>query len=561
MDLRLKRIIGKNFATYDHLDYTFDPGLNLLLGDNGTGKSSIVEAVCWAYYGQLVRGKGNPAPSGTTQVALAAFMGEHELMVQRTRKGTKQELKVTLDDVDISGQTVTETQAKLNDMLGIRDQFISCRVFAKEFMARFAVATDKERKAMIEQLLGLGRFDVALGLCRQDLAHHKGVLGNAQARLETLREALERQRAALEGMSTKAAPEVGPLEATLKELEDAHAQADEVYQRTQAMVVKAEQSLARTNHQLAMARRDLAVAEEALAKLRRHREDSLRLSNCPVCHRAMDGDSEAAITAHFTAEEKPLAEKILARQQEVVGFEDDYSEVQETLNGLRTRVAKEREAIPPMAQIQSLRDKLSAVRASAGERIRREEEVNETVGLIEAEEAKVVEATRMVGELTAVERVLGVRGARTLLLGRALGRIEDGTNEALAHLGLGLTVTLSGTTQLKSKKEIDAIGVQVNGVLSGQYGLSSTGERSRVDAGFLLGLANLSGAAGFMAFDEVFDALDPEGASRVAAYLGELSKVRQVLVISHNADLRSEFPRGHVMRAIKEGGVSRLEAA
>ena len=36
----------KNFMTYDDCEFEPGPGLNLVLGPNGTGKSSIVSAIC-----------------------------------------------------------------------------------------------------------------------------------------------------------------------------------------------------------------------------------------------------------------------------------------------------------------------------------------------------------------------------------------------------------------------------------------------------------------------------------------------------------------------------------
>lgn len=40
------RIKMQNFMTYDDCEFEPGPGLNLVLGPNGTGKSSIVSAIC-----------------------------------------------------------------------------------------------------------------------------------------------------------------------------------------------------------------------------------------------------------------------------------------------------------------------------------------------------------------------------------------------------------------------------------------------------------------------------------------------------------------------------------
>lgn len=45
-DGSIKRVELHNFMTYDDCVFEPGPGLNLVLGPNGTGKSSIVSALC-----------------------------------------------------------------------------------------------------------------------------------------------------------------------------------------------------------------------------------------------------------------------------------------------------------------------------------------------------------------------------------------------------------------------------------------------------------------------------------------------------------------------------------
>ena len=41
----VQRLVLRNFRNYDHLDLSFDPKLNIIVGDNGAGKTNIVEAI------------------------------------------------------------------------------------------------------------------------------------------------------------------------------------------------------------------------------------------------------------------------------------------------------------------------------------------------------------------------------------------------------------------------------------------------------------------------------------------------------------------------------------
>ena len=52
--MELKKLCISNFKMFDHLELFFSPGFNLLLGDNGVGKTSILEAASVALSGFLL---------------------------------------------------------------------------------------------------------------------------------------------------------------------------------------------------------------------------------------------------------------------------------------------------------------------------------------------------------------------------------------------------------------------------------------------------------------------------------------------------------------------------
>ncbi|MGN0672483.1 MAG: AAA family ATPase [Anaerovoracaceae bacterium] len=41
----IKRLSLENFRNYDRLDVTFEPGVNMILGENAQGKTNLIEAV------------------------------------------------------------------------------------------------------------------------------------------------------------------------------------------------------------------------------------------------------------------------------------------------------------------------------------------------------------------------------------------------------------------------------------------------------------------------------------------------------------------------------------
>ena len=545
----------RNFTSYKELNLVPDsPGLLLLVGGNGCGKSTVIEGICWALHGQMLRSKRPPSLATTTARLSFEAQGKHWL-VERKRYSSKTELTLSQDGQDVTGQTPTDTQAKINAVVGDRDLFIATRIFSKDLMARFAVATDKERKAMLEALLGLSRFDVALERCRAELAKLRGSLSKAETRLQERQSMLARQQALLLQVE-------GPVEdhefleaehkvalAEYQAEQDAWSDVEQKHRDAYTAWVKADKAASLAKVELEA---EMSKASQLKAKLARVKANK----SCPTCLREMDG-ALSLIAQYEAAELAAIQKAIDAADLKAMDTADDAMVAERASEA--TAAARAGVKQPDRARADALKERWHRARQEALEVGRRKAEVNDTIREVQVVETEAVALRDDEKVLLAAERVLGLRGARTLLLGRALGRLEDAANVALQKLDLPIQIGVSGTTELKSKKEVDAISITVTGAGAGDYDMGSAGERARVDVGLLMGLSALAGTTGFIAFDEVFDALDTEGASKVAEYLGELSKDRQVLVVSHHQDLRAQFPRGRVMEAVKVNDVSRLE--
>lgn len=536
-----------NFNTYDKLSLGFDPGLTLVVGLNGAGKSSVIEGIVWTLHGITVRGEPpERAQRGATHGALTFAVDGREVKVARRRTKGRTDLKLEVDGEDVSGQTATETQMKIDRLVREPQQFIAARIFAKEFLQRFAAATDKERKALLEGVLGLGRFDTALQMVRTDLAVHKqalaGALGRLRERRNNLAEALARADAAPDVKG-----ELGTLEADQQKL---RAEIEAGSARAAKLDKMAREALDQ-HHGLRVRREKLSTLDRerqrVIAGLQQKLEQTLKHASCPVCFRELKG-AEDKIKDHFAKEIEAAETERQPWAEELKRLEADMQDAEEAHASLKSQY-QDAVAAMPTAKLHEVERKIAAMRAQAGERARLEgvaDEVRSEVADLEKATAADESKVQM---LDLTTKVLGLRGARTMLLSRALERLQGEANAVMMELGLNLLVTITGTTEQKSGKEVEAISIKLNAG-SGAYGSLSSGERARVDVGFLMGLSEMMGT-GFVAFDEVFDALDPDGIERVVGYLAELSKERQVLVISHHEDLKAAFPRGRKLRAVK----------
>ena len=53
--MHIERLTSRNFRNLDHTPVSFSPGVNLLIGDNGQGKTNILEALYFFKFGRSFR--------------------------------------------------------------------------------------------------------------------------------------------------------------------------------------------------------------------------------------------------------------------------------------------------------------------------------------------------------------------------------------------------------------------------------------------------------------------------------------------------------------------------
>jgi DNA repair exonuclease SbcCD ATPase subunit len=165
----------------------------------------------------------------------------------------------------------------------------------------------------------------------------------------------------------------------------------------------------------------------------------------------------------------------------------------------------------------------------------------------------VNEARAALDRARVVARVLGLKGVRAQILGRALEGLEAGACAWASTLSMGkMTLRLAATTAKKDGSGVtDAISVRVSkdgGATFQSYDSLSGGQRRRIDLALLLAISETASAAdpripkdSTLFFDEAADALDEEGLEAFARVAEALAKDRCVVLISHQPGLIARF--------------------
>ena len=168
--IELKSITLKNFLSHKdtYIDFTTYSGLSMIEGrtedghysSNGSGKSTIFEGVYYALTGKTIRGLTadavvNSVAKHDTVVSLKFHTNESSYEVVRTIKHSKlPALALYRDQQDISCRTPTQTQSRIDELVGIAPDILSGVMILGEGMSsRFTSLSDPSKKSLLESTM------------------------------------------------------------------------------------------------------------------------------------------------------------------------------------------------------------------------------------------------------------------------------------------------------------------------------------------------------------------------------------------------------------------------
>ncbi|RUM45797.1 MAG: SMC family ATPase [Hydrogenimonas sp.] len=172
--MTLESLKLKNFKRYREFEIAFEEGLYGILGRNGSGKSTIFEAIFFALYGEYKGSKDlvkTANAEGNVSVELTFLIEDRRYRVIREFRGKALTAYATLKEGDETIATsAKEVTATITKLLGMGKEAFLHTVFAsqKELTALSTMKNDA-RKTMMRRLLGLEKIDAIEEMIRESL--------------------------------------------------------------------------------------------------------------------------------------------------------------------------------------------------------------------------------------------------------------------------------------------------------------------------------------------------------------------------------------------------------
>lgn len=150
------------WMNHKQLELTFTPGINLILGPNGSGKTNILEALYFAFYGETSKSLKLLELTHQGAVVEKRFRIHLDLNYQNNLIQIKRELDSSEDYLKINGELKAQKRENVTKMIEqqiLRKEIYDLLVYNRQFnMTDIVEATPVERERIFNTLLGLDKL-------------------------------------------------------------------------------------------------------------------------------------------------------------------------------------------------------------------------------------------------------------------------------------------------------------------------------------------------------------------------------------------------------------------
>lgn len=620
MDITFKRVKISNFLSMgeaevelDNKGYVLVKGINNCPFDNatsnGSGKSTIHDAILWALTGETSRGAKdvtNLFGSDGALVECEFAYGNDAVKIIRTKNHSKYgtNLKIFVNDQDVSGKGIRDSEKIFGEIFtDVDTQLLGNVVLLGQGMPfRFSNNTPAKRKEILE---GLSKSDFMIEDVKSRIANRKDELEKQIRDVQNSIMRLETTTIMCEDYKEKCYNEIAELkksdDALLNEAREAKETLEKQIEETRETISLSKVARNKQNELLLEAmssndfeeRPDIKAARKTLQDYREKGSAICAQATnikkqyemldgvvdvCPTCGQKIPNvvkidttdlhNEYDALKAEFnriTSEGLKINDFI--KEQESA-YNDHLNEVRNEIRKLITNIDNnivnlETQLNEKMGHLNNAVAQIARLEEAQANRASRIEELEQE---IKKQEEQIVQATVETKTLSNTLDILNERKGivtkmETLVKRDFRGYLLEGI---IGYIGKRAEVycnDIFGTTNIKFELSANNIDILYDGKA---YELLSGGERQKVDIIIQLAIRDmLCALMGFscniIVFDEIFDFLDSSGAEALVKTISlRLQDINSIFIVTHHNDI--DIPYDNMVTVVKdENRISHIE--
>ena len=567
--IKFKAIRWKNFlstgAQFTEVYLNRSP-TTLIVGENGAGKSTILDAMCFTLFGKPFRNINKPqlvnSINGKNTVVEVEFdIGSKRYKIVRGIKPTV--FEIFLNDELLNQDAAARDYQKYLEEHVLKlnyKSFTQIVILGSASFTPFMQLPAAHRREVIEDLLDIKIFSVMNDVLKDKVTDVKEKIQSLENEIEIGKTKVKLQQDYIKTLENDKQKKVEDVQNRIFE---ANAEISKLTGDVQ--IKRDEEESFKSSISDALDKRKLRIDMESILRKISERikaqEKSIEFYNehdvCPTCSQQLDAShKETAVTDHtckITELEKATSEltqqlnEIESRIAEIASIEDKISECKSAIIELNTRIIASQNYITKLQQ--DLEGNSTDHASIEEEKVKLKTLAREVVAISE-NKAKLEEEKHY---LDVAGILLKDTGIKTKVIKQYLPVINKLVNKYLQAMDFFVSFELDEAFNEKIKsRHRDEFS----------YASFSEGEKAKIDLALLFAWRSIarmknSASTNLLLLDEVFDgSLDVNGTDYVMTILNTIGEDNNIFIISHKDALFDKFRS--VIRFEKKAGFSQI---
>lgn len=544
--MKLKKISWKNFKSYSNamteLVFNNSPSLNLIVGSNGTGKSSIADCIIYALYGKIDGTNNSDIPNRINKnfyVKIELNCNGHEIIVER---GIAPSLFiVTIDGVvvDTAGKNNVQAMLEENYYKIPYSVFKNTLILSINDFKSLVDLNPSDKRNIIDKIFGFTEYNLMMKLIKEDIKILDNSINSNDGSLKTASINIEKyEQQLLELKSNEVSQEeIDELTEKINEVKKLKATNEENIKKLDEVRKKLDRQTTEKNMDIRDLKRKI---EENKTKIR-----LIDLKKCPTCGSSLDTDE-------FHKERESLVrenESLEATISELSSVITDISNKMRAVDSKRSVFVDAINKSGLTDMVSDLKYKVSLRKNNYQPLLNLKDNLNIQISQLN-EEKEFLLKRKMVYD--CVMQILGDGGIKEYIANKYIPTINQIISEMLEFMGINYNIVFDKTF----KATITSNGYNVS------YNSLSTGEKKRIDFATVISFIKLLklqlGDMNLLFLDEMLASIDINGVSDMVSILKDLSEeLNMNIYLIHHAQVENVV-FDNVFETSKPDGFSKI---
>lgn len=580
----LKNINIQGFRSIKNISFNIsEKGMYLIQGKNGSGKSTIMEAIYYALYGKTIKdtnltdiptlSKYRDVDFEGTKVSLLINIDNTDYEITRTinyGKDKDNSIQIKADGVLVPITDKADAQDKIDTVIGVSYKVFSNSVFFAQKGTRLIDSKDADRRLLLDEIFDIG-LDIYEGKAKEEVS-------KVEREIQDLKTNEAVTTSKIEALEIKYHSDKNIYDNFQQLKKDALDYNTKLWNEAKDKLKEYPDDLVEV---ISVPLPDNESLHNIKFRVQAEKNVSDQLDNkiksltppssiCPTCKGDINKDTLNELTEKYVNQKKELEGRLLKSQTDLLSLQRELEEAQKALDNktkeyrdnqellLRNNtITKARQEIESTINFyeQSINVEYSRECPITDEYLKatllHKEEVNNTLVLLKKE--LVIKDRLVTSYKYWASTGFTFKGMKSFILQAMLQQLNNKLLTYSTKLGLVVNIDLKIATKSKS---FDINITDTKGV-SKNYDSLSGGEQKRVDIILSFAIHDiLSKHFSILVVDEFFEGLDEEGLDIAMSLLREKAQNQAVYMITHNINI--DLSECSIIEVIKENNFTKI---